>query len=105
MTIEPTGLMRSSTRCSSPDVSCGVLVRSCEIRPMMTIGTMNASATTMISCFGVLIGEECWSGSVMVAWEVGRNAIARGRARQNGQLYGDRCARLAVEALDRGKPL
>ena len=47
---------------------------------MITIGTMNASATTMISCFGVLIGEECWSGSVM-----GRVGQSEGRRSLRGQ--------------------
>jgi hypothetical protein len=37
------------------------------------IGTANASRTTMTSCFGVLIGEEC--SSVMVA-AVGRGILA-----------------------------
>ena len=51
------------------------LVTSCEISAASAIGTANASSTTMTSCFGVLIGEEC--SSVMFA---AGSSCGRGRA-------------------------
>src|SRR5206468_4569019 len=48
---------------------------------MTTIGTTNASTTTMISCFGDLIGEECWSGSfIFSCWS--NCARAAGKSKQ-----------------------
>ena len=49
---------------------------------MTVIGTRNASTTTMTSCFGVLIAEECGSCSGMVEWAVeafvgGRHVAAK----------------------------
>ena len=37
------------------------LVTSCDTSTAIEMGTRNASTTTMTSCFGVLIGEECSS--------------------------------------------
>src|SRR5690349_6299107 len=68
ITTVPTGLMRSSTRCSSSlEAVCELLVKSCDKRAITVIGTRNASSTTMTSCFGVLIGEQCGSCSGMGA--------------------------------------
>ncbi len=62
----PNGAMRDRIDASSP-VPCARPVTSCVIRMISAIGTTNASTTTMMSCFGVLIGELCWSGSFMAS--------------------------------------
>ena len=70
-TTVPTGWIRCSTRLSFCESPFSPLVTSCEIMTASVIGTTNASSTTMTSCFGVLIGEEC--SSVMAergAWDI-----------------------------------
>src|SRR5207244_5623648 len=42
------------------------LVTNCESRRPSPIGTMNASTTTTMSCFGLLIGDECATFCCMV---------------------------------------
>src|SRR2546430_17385928 len=55
--------MRDST-CLLPSCEpCHPPVTSCESNTITTIGTTNASTTTMTSCFGDLIGELCGSDS------------------------------------------
>ena len=78
--------------CRFRGAPCSPLVTSCEISTATAIGTAKASSTTMTSCFGVLIGEEC--SSVMVAGGVfGRRGRAPARARhrrlrqRNARLY------------------
>ena len=58
----PTGLMRESTCASVAPVSSRLTpVTSCDSSRKSTIGTRNASASTIASCLGVFIGEMCSS--------------------------------------------
>ena len=76
------------------------LVTSCETITATAIGTMNASSTTMTSCFGVLIADEC--SSVMVAGWRGILASARRGAKANAGTAADLTRDYTVPATSRG---
>src|SRR5689334_5422861 len=100
ITTVPTGLMRSSTRCSSSlEAVCELLVKSCDRSAITVIGTRNASSTTMTSCFGVLIGEECGSCSGMGS--IDEDSRRAGRDGQTEHYSGARHAKDGRGALER----
>ncbi len=109
-TTVPTGWIRCSTRLSFCESPFSPLVTSCETMTASVIGTANASSTTMTSCFGVLIGEECSSvmGGKGVAWEYSGPGGAE-RAQWRGPPRGltrnyTAPAPGADPALDAGRP-
>jgi hypothetical protein len=56
ITTVPTGWMRESTMSGFSCVPRSPLVTSCDSSAGTEISTANARTTTMMSCFGVLIG-------------------------------------------------
>jgi len=60
-------------------------VTSCVTSAMIAIGTAKARTTTTISCFGVLMGEECWSCTFMASKFSG--ALSGAKRGQSNLLY------------------